>query len=378
MIVFPYEFNRRKTAIFKAVGKTSGGMKGFPIVPLSFRDWPETAARVDFALKRAKRRPRSRFWNWLKKQLLRGQYNWSRNYFTKNSDHIALAWNGLGGTRMAFLQGAEDAGAAKLHAELAPFPKKFTLDPVGVNAENSVPRSQKFYLDWAQSDVSRTGNDWRGIGDNLIARPSRRTDVGQSTEPLAQTPFIFCPLQVPTDSQVTLFAGSYGGIEGFIAALTEAVQYLPEGWHLRLKEHPSARVSLHAKLEKILATGRVVLDNERDSFAQLAASRGVVTLNSSMGLQAFFFDKPVIVAGQAFFAQPGLVECCPDGPSLREAFDMVETLSFDAAFRSIFMNWLCREYYPGLDLTHHEPIYSEAEISRKLLQAREISGRKIT
>ncbi len=91
--------------------------------------------------------------------------------------------------------------------------------------------------------------------------------------------------------------------------------------------------------------GRIVTDNATDSFAQLAASRGVVTINSSMGLQAFFHDKPVIATGRAFWAQPGLVTVAGSAEALCAALAGAGTLAFDAAFRARFMNWLDRDYY---------------------------------
>ncbi|MGL5010757.1 MAG: capsular biosynthesis protein, partial [Paracoccaceae bacterium] len=159
----------------------------------------------------------------------------------------------------------------------------------------------------------------------------------------------FCPLQVPDDSQVTLFAGWTGGMAGFLAALGQAAARLPEGWHLRLKEHPSAKVPLGDLIAPLVAQGRVVLDNATDSFAQLAASRGVVTLNSSMGLQAFFHDKPVVVLGRAFWALPGVATVVTEQAGLDAAFADAGALTFDAGLRAAFMNWLDQCYYPAFD-----------------------------
>ena len=99
----------------------------------------------------------------------------------------------------------------------------------------------------------------------------------------------------------------------------------------------------------MLAEGRMVLDNATDSFAQVAASQGVVTLNSSMGLQAFFHDKPVITLGRAFFNLSGLVHHAESQKGLNALFAAPETLSYDAALRAAFLTWLDREYYVRFD-----------------------------
>ncbi len=346
MIVFPAEYDARKEAVFAALAQAEGDARRLRAIPLSFRDWPETAARVETALARAKRKPKGGLMRWLKRQLIRGQYNWSRRHFGQNPDQIAVAWNGLTGSRLAFMQGAKDAGAPTLYAELAPLPGRITLDPSGVNAEGSVPQDPEVFRAYAAT--VETG-DWRQIATGLSARASRRADVGQGGGSLPETPFLFCPLQVPDDSQVTLFSGWCGGMAGFLAALQQAARHLPEGWHLRLKEHPSAKQSLAPLIGPLLAEGRVVLDNATDSFAQVAASQGVVTLNSSMGLQAFFHDKPVITLGRAFFNLAGLVHHVESQQGLNALFAAPEALSYDAALRAAFLTWLDREYYVRFD-----------------------------
>lgn len=354
MIIYPAEWTAHKEAVFTALAAADGGGRRLWTIPWSLRDHPQTAARVALCLARAKRQPQG-FGRTLKSLLIRLQYNGARRLFARHPGAVAVAWNGLGGSRQAFLLAARDAGAGTLACELAPFPGRITVDPKGVNAESSV----------MGQDVSTTPatDDWRALGATLTARPSRRADVGQSTTPLPDTPFLFCPLQVPTDSQVTLFAGWTGGMTGFLHALTEAAAKLPQGWHLRIKEHPSARTPLN--LAPLLATGRVILDNQSDSFAQLQAARAVVTLNSSMGLQAFFHDKPVITLGRAFFARQGLVEVAGDQVQLNHLFATPHTLTFDPTQRARFMTWLDRHYYPRLT--------DASALTEKLRQARKMA-----
>ncbi|MDR0808589.1 MAG: capsular biosynthesis protein [Gemmobacter sp.] len=369
MIVFPAEYDARKEAVFAALAEAEGAARRLPVIPLSFRDWPETEVRTTEALARAKRRPRTKLVRWLKRQLIRGQYNWARAHFTRHPDHVAVAWNGLTGSRMAFMRAARDAGAPCLYAELAPLPDRVTLDPEGVNAESSVPQDPAFFR--AQPT---DGSGWRAMGRGLTARVSRRTDVGQGGGPLPEAPFLFCPLQVPDDSQVMLFAGWCGGMAGFLAALGKAVQRLPEGWHLRLKEHPSAKTPLAPLLAPLLASGRAVLDNATDSFAQVAASRGVVTLNSSMGLQAFFHDKPVVTLGRAFFNLPGLVHHAERQVTLDAFFAAPDRLDFDPALRAAFITWLDRTYYPRFTFTKGQPVeWDRAAFAARLAEARIIT-----
>lgn len=363
-IVHPEEYDRRKRAVFDALAAVAGaGRRPLWVVPLSPFGWPETRARVDAAQARAKKPGRTALGRWLKRLLLTGQYNWARRHFARNPGDMAVAWNGLTGGRMVFLSAARDAGAPVLHAELAPLPGCITLDPAGVNAEGSVPRDPAFFRG------QPAGQDWRALRDQMRARAPRRGDVRQIDRPVGETPFLFCPLQVPDDSQVRLFAGWCGGFEGFLTALAAAAAHLPPGWHLRIKEHPSARTGAGDLLAPLVAGGRAVIDNETDSLMQMAASRGVVTLNSSMGLQAFFHDLPVVVLGRALYDLPGLVVRCDSQAELDAAFAGAGALAFDADLRDRFMTWLADRYYPRFSMAEGGAGFDRAAFAAKLEQA---------
>ena len=350
MIAYLAGWARKKDSLFASVAEAAGGGVRLPLIGLSLRGFPESGARTRAALAVAKRQPKGRLGRWLKFALIWMQYNWARRYFARHPGWVAMCWNGLTGSRRAFMEGARDAGAPRLFAELAPFPGRVTLDPEGVNAANSVPREAQFFRDWAAGAPERQGEGWRSLGANLTARASRRADVGQSgAEALAEAgPFLFVPLQVPNDSQITLFAGWVKSVEGMLAALADASQNLPQGWHIRIKEHPSARASLAEPLEAAVsrAGGRLVVDNRTDTFEQVKASGGGITINSSVGLQAFFHDKPVIVLGAAYFAIEGLVHVADGQASLAALLKAPERLAFDPALRAGFMNFLDQVYYP--------------------------------
>jgi len=371
MITYLAEHTRKKDSLFECIARTDGGGKRLWMIPLSLRDFPETRAQTDAAFAVAKRQPKGPIGRAAKRFLIRLQYNGSRRYFEKNRGYVAMCWNGLTGSRRAFMKGAQDAGAARLYAELAPFPGRVTLDHTGVNAHSSLPRDPQFYLNWAGTAPDRLGEGWRDLGANLSARVSRRADVGQGgdTDLTTAGPFLFVPLQVPNDSQITLFSGWVGSVQGMIAALSRASDALPDGWHIRVKEHPSSRISM---AEALAQTGaRVVVDNQTDTFAQVAASAGVITINSSVGLQAFFYDRPVITMGESFFAQPGLTVQADSEDQLHAILSQADMLEFSPQLRAAFMNYLDQIYYVKASLAENGAFTGDhAAIAAKLAAAR--------
>jgi len=364
----------RIDAMMDAVGAIAGGAHRFELAGLSLRDWPQTLDRTARAYATAKRPAMNALTARMKRRLYRAQYNWARAQFQAQPGAIALAWNGMTSTRYAYMAAAQDAGVARLYMERAPLPGRVTLDPAGVNWLASVPRSRGVFEDWAAQGRGRDGDGWRALRAGLVARASTRADVGQGGgADLPEGRFLFCPLQVPNDTQIRQFSGWVGSVEAQLRAMADAAQLLPDGWHLRLKEHPSSRIAFGPLLAELTARapGRVIVDNTTDTFAQVAASAGVITVNSSVGLQAFFFDRPVLVLGQAFYGQPGLVDLVPSADAMKAFFAAPDTMGFDPLFRARFMNWLDQVYYPRVDIRPDGSAWIDpAIVAAKVAQAR--------
>ncbi|WP_193140420.1 capsular biosynthesis protein [Meridianimarinicoccus sp. MJW13] len=340
-------------SMLASVCEIGGGTRQFSDLSIRLRGYPETRQRAEEAVATAKRPPRSPRHRNAKIWIYSVQYNRFRHHFESHEGSVAVAWNGITGTRRAFMAAARDAGRPTIYLERAPLPGRVTVDPVGINQLNSLPRDAGFYRDWAGDDPDRAGPGWLALREKLQARASARADVGQGSGDtgLAGQKFIFCPLQVPDDTQIRQFSGWVRDLEHFIELLTEAAADLPEGWHLRFKEHPSSKIPLGAALERAKAAqpDRVVIDNQTDTFFQVDRSQAVITLNSSVGLQALYFEKPVIVLGEAFFRIPGIVTPVDNAAALGRVFAKAGSLDYDAGLRNAFMNYLGQVYYPEVE-----------------------------
>ena len=313
--------------------------------PISLRRYKEAHAVAERALANGPNQPSS----WLKRIKLwhlRAQYAGARRLFQRRKSAVAVAWGGSDGGRMAFMEGAHAAGARLLYLEHAPVPGRITVDPRGVSALCSLPRTLEPYLAWADKHASDR-KAWRAARVDIRqrAKPRPKVDDDNKAPPLS-APFLFVPLQIPCNA--------------FVSTLASAVGSLPDGWHLRLKEHPSTKVSV-VELIRAAGTSRIWLDNDTDTFAQVAASRGVVTVDSSVGIQAFYFERPVVVCEQTFWPIPGIATPAPDLDSLKDVLAKAEVLGFDEEARDAFMSYLSSVYYPAID-----GIESAASIAERL------------
>lgn len=315
------------------------------LVPLRIRGYPETLARAENALETSTKKPTGDVSTRAKLALLRAQYNGARSLFEANRDAVAVAWNGLNGTRRVFMDGARDAGARTLYFELSPFRGRITVDPCGVNFRNGLPRVAAPYLAWAEVHGSE---QWSEVRETIHARQPKLPQTDVIPEQQLADPFIFVPLQVPGDSQLRLFGGAFRTVEAVIGTIAEAAKSLPDGWHVRLKEHPTSPVTF-GDLVTRLKHPKLVLDNSTDTFTQVAAARAVITVNSSVGLEAMFYEKPVVALGDCFWAIPGISTHCPTPKSVRATLSSPEEISFDPKARAAFLSFLVSEYFPNLD-----------------------------
>lgn len=349
MFYFLRDGNPEIDGMMASVCDTGGG--GKMVLPgWSLRPYSETGDVADMCVRTAKRQPKSLVHRQKKRQLYSVQYNRFRRLLDRDCDAVAVAWNGMTGTRLAWMEAARRTKTPRLILERAPFPGRVTVDAGGVNQRNTLPREASFYLDWLAAH-SATGDGWRDLKPLLSARNARSgSNVGQTRadDALYAENFVFCPLQVPDDTQLRFFGGWVNGLDHFLEEVSRAARALPSGWHLRIKEHPSSKIRVTDQLSALSKAqpGKIIIDNQTDTFQQVDASKAVVTLNSSVGLQAFWYDKPVLVLGQAFFKIDGVSTAIDDSEALVSTFSNITDTTFDAQARNAFMSYLDQVYYP--------------------------------
>jgi capsular polysaccharide export protein len=350
---------------FRALMATVPGSRPVYLLPWSWRGYPETTAVARQACETFQQTARRGSWQrWMPRAvvevLVGWQYNGARRRFEREPGSVGVCWNGFDRNRLVFRLAARHAGRGCLCAELAPLPGVVTLDPRGVNDANSVPRDAAFYAAWAAAHPRQ--RDWRAAGAHLTARKARSpTSDGEATPDAALTaePYLFVPLQVPGDSQVRYFGDWIDSMERLIDAVEQAARRLPAGWHVRIKEHPSSRARLGHLVGRAPGS-RCRLDNATDTFTLVRHSRAVVTINSSVGLQSFFFDKPVIVLGRAFYGFEPLVRRARSADELGDLFAGAAGLTVDADLREQFMTYLQEAYFFPYELKSGAPLSDAA------------------
>jgi capsular polysaccharide export protein len=128
------------------------------------------------------------------------------------------------------------------------------------------------------------------------------------------TPFNLVPLQVSSDSQVSL-GSDYAGMEPFIAEMIASfARHAPPADRLAFKHHPRDRGYNHyGAIIRDLSRrhgveDRVLYFHDGPLGPILKRAKSVLTINSTVGLQALYHAVPTKVLGRTFYNLPGLTD----------------------------------------------------------------------
>lgn len=213
------------------------------------------------------------------------------------------------------------------------FPDTLQLDPQGLNGANSVPRDPAFYLD--------QGNGFAALG--FPEATSRRATKSRFAPITLPETYIFVPFQVPSDMQVTQHSPWIRDMYHFLRVVTETAERNPQHTFV-IKEHPSFRLSV---IGSTAPHPRVIFANGNDTRELIAHAEAVITINSTVGIEALQAGKTVITLGNSCYNIPGLVLQAQDAPSLDAALNQTGW-SPDDRLRRAFLSFLVNVYLvPG-------------------------------
>ena len=198
-------------------------------------------------------------------------------------------WNGLLADQRSAAERAAFAGVRVIRAELGWLPQHKTcfFDPRGVGADCTL-------ADW----VFETSLNEAQAGE-LLERLARyhefmRTWGGHDTPDADVTPpYALIPLQVEQDSSIVVYGG---GIRNMQQVIDRAREIRPRA-RLVYKLHPKAA---RTRADYRWPAGAAVAT--RGLHELLAGCDEVITVNSTVGLEALAYRKPVTVLGRAFWA----------------------------------------------------------------------------
>lgn len=265
-------------------------------------------------------------------ELERRCYNASEHYADLDVD-VAVFWNDIDVEHLV----ARDAGVETVFLENGYLPETLQIDSQGVNRNAS-------YADWTHEEVLDAAPLWRPEHDvEARAETVEPLDFSTQVRALLRTrghrgnfrwtvatelkkqfasirrrfvdedhvtlpeEYVFVPLQVHDDTQIRYNSPYVEDMHELVSLVVAAVRQVDESNTIVVKEHPQdlGRVDygdLQEQYSDVTWLRRFPIDQV------VAGAEVVVTVNSSVGMQALTQYVPVVAVGESFYDGNPFVE----------------------------------------------------------------------
>ncbi len=225
--------------------------------------------------------------------------------------HIFIAWNGMCLPMTAFTQVAKNAGIEVYYAERGFFPRTLVLDKNGINF-GSTP-SQQWHtisptLSFERADEEKTRHYFSDLHLHAesIAGSTQKITPDQVRSQFNIPPgakIVLYVAQIDTDTNIVFYSPAYKSNKELIVKLNKFISEQKDAF-LLVKLHPED-VNRSAEFQDLL-TGNAALVGDINIQSLLQMVDVVVVRNSTVGLEALTYHKPVVVLGQAIYSHKGL------------------------------------------------------------------------
>jgi capsular polysaccharide export protein len=186
--------------------------------------------------------------------------------------------------------------------------------------------------------------------------------------------FFLVALQVHNDAQIHVHS-NFKSVEAFIeSTISSFAEFAPEDTYLIIKHHPLDRgyhdysSLIHTLTEKYAVVQRVRYIHDQHLPTLLSHARGIILVNSTVGLSALHHRKPLMVCGTALYDMPGLSY---QGP-LSNFWHEAKNYSINDALYRQFKNYLIEHtqlngnFYRRLKIPHsHTGLFNIAELKKQ-------------
>lgn len=256
-----------------------------------------------------------------------------KNWETAINDFdVLFIWNGQMNPEKRLIERAKQKGIPIIYSELG-----------------WLPQAGTFYFDYKGIAVNSSLSDW----EYYPLRPEEVKDlnnflwyykvaVNKNTIPVKDD-FVLVPLQVENDSQIILHSR--------IKSMQELIDYTRKFIKGKIvyKAHPKDEKKL------IIPKGCELVKDNLHGYLQ--SCKYVVTINSTVGVEALTYGKPVIVLGNAFYGGLGITWWARDDKEFQRAITQAERGIIARGKIASFLYFLMQRQWREKDLNNPEKVY---------------------
>ena len=233
------------------------------------------------------------------------------NFIWQNfKPHLAITWNGVTLFQKALAFLAHNYDVPVLFFERGLLPQTLYVDTEGVNYKSSIAGDKwfKYKIPYPHDDKIKKVKKYC---QKLRKDKRSIVNIGESTQPEElrkrlkiddKSKIVLIPLQIEKDSNILYFSPYYSNMPEIIKDIQRAINQF-NNIHLIVKPHPEDSNRLNELRSLTTNTTHILDDVKLYSLLELADL--VITVNSTVGLEALVFRKPVIVLGKAMYSEKG-------------------------------------------------------------------------
>ena len=293
---------------------------------------------------------------------------------------LFVVWGGFRYKESSIISYAKSKGIKVVIFEYGYFrPYTLTFETKGLNFDNSLPRDPQFYLERYNESLScRDEFDkivkpqsayFSEVDPVLASRFPRRKKAVNLTSLLKlknviykkikersyskvdlNQRYIFVPFQVETDSQIINFSNKIKTMKNLVALVSDSVErynrQFDDNLKVIFKPHPVDKsVNIDYIIRNLGSYNSSLISLKENTQDLIANSELVITINSTVGIEALISGKNVITLGDAFYNIEGLVNNCLDYNVLHEVIGKTlgQELNFELVFK--YIKYLREEYF---------------------------------
>lgn len=283
--------------------------------------------------------------SWFNRQKAKWLYRQYQAWLSQlDADYIGV-WNGKKFRQAILVLAAKQQQKEIVYFETGPLPGYSAIDPVGVDYFSAIPREADFYLTRPMKN-----------------KPFKLEQSFPRPESIPEH-YIFVPFQVVEDSNIYLHSPWLKDMRQLYAVLIHACEANPT-LEFVIKPHPACPEKYDDMFEN--AHPRIQFTHNAPSQALVQHADAVLTINSTVGMEALIARKKVIVLGQAIYGFTPLTYPMLDQQTLNTALAALDDWTLDTNLIDHYLDYLAEDYaVPGDAMKSPNQKHWE-EVERKL------------
>lgn len=247
---------------------------------------------------------------------------------------LLFMWNGGLGKEVQIAEKCWQLGIPVYFMELGWLPQTetFYFDRKGVNFASSL-------TDWQYAPLST--EDIKFVGSKLAFYQQRIVRLTG----IKERDFVFVPFQVETDSQLKKYSQNIKNMQQLIDFVTS---HIPG--RIIFKKHPKDDPG------ELKFPPRCTIYDKGTTHDFLSQCRYVVTINSTVGVEALTYNKPVINLGQAFYEGRKMTYPVRNDSDMKAAIEWANGGKVAKDVIQAFLCYLFKKQWHKLELSRPEKV----------------------